>query len=52
MPNTYRDDEFDLDTLLHPAQAFEHPMRVVNDPDLTLRKSAPFSLRGPRTPVR
>jgi len=36
MPNTYRDDEFDLDTLLHPAQAFEHPMRVVNDPDMTL----------------
>jgi hypothetical protein len=36
MPNTYRDDELNLDTLLHPAQAFEHPMRVVNDPDLTL----------------
>ncbi len=36
MPNAPRDDEFDLDTLLHPAQAFEHPMRVVNDPDLTL----------------
>jgi hypothetical protein len=26
----------DLDPLLHPAQAFEHPMRVVDDPDLTL----------------
>jgi hypothetical protein len=36
MPNTHRDDEFDLNSLLHPAQAFEHPMRVVNDPDLTL----------------
>src|SRR5437588_12379644 len=36
MPKAYRDDEFDLDTLLHPAHAFEHPMRVVNDPDLTL----------------
>jgi len=30
------DDVLDLDTLLHPAQAFEHPMSVVNDPDLTL----------------
>ncbi len=30
------DDAFDLDTLLHPAQAFEHPMKVVDDPDLTL----------------
>jgi len=36
MPNTYHDDDFDLDTLLHPAHAFEHPMKVVNDPDLTL----------------
>jgi hypothetical protein len=36
MSKTYRDDEFDLDTLLHPARAFEHPMRVVNDADLTL----------------
>jgi len=25
----------DLDELLHPAQAFEHPSEVVNDPDLT-----------------
>jgi hypothetical protein len=31
-----REDAFDLDTLLHPAQAFEHPMKVVSDPDLTL----------------
>jgi hypothetical protein len=30
------DDALDLDALLHPAQAFEHPMSVVNDPDLTL----------------
>jgi hypothetical protein len=30
------DDALDLDALLHPAQAFEHPMNVVNDPDLTL----------------
>lgn len=29
---------FDLDELLHPAQAFEHPSEVVNDPDLTLNE--------------
>src|SRR5580704_5785719 len=29
---------FDLDSLLHPAQAFEHPSHVVNDPDLTLNE--------------
>jgi hypothetical protein len=27
--------DFDLDDLLHPAQAFEHPQHVVEDPDLT-----------------
>ena len=33
------DDEIlDLDNLLHPAQAFEHPSQVVNDPDLTLNE--------------
>ena len=32
------DDRFDLDDLLHPAQAFEHPSQVVNDPDLTLNE--------------
>ena len=26
---------FDLDQLLHPAQAFGRPLEVVNDPDLT-----------------
>jgi hypothetical protein len=31
-------DEFDLDSLLHPAQAFQHPSDVVNDPDLTLNE--------------
>ena len=31
-------DGFDLDGLLHPAQAFEHPSHVVNDPDLTLNE--------------
>ncbi len=28
----------DLDELLHPAQAFNHPNEVVNDPDLTLNE--------------
>jgi hypothetical protein len=32
------DGEWDLDALLHPAQAFEHPNDVVNDPDLTLNE--------------
>jgi hypothetical protein len=27
---------FDLTTLLHPAQAFSHPLDVINDCDLTL----------------
>jgi hypothetical protein len=29
---------FDLDDLLHPAQAFEHPRSVVADPDLTVNE--------------
>ena len=29
-------DEFDVNSLLHPAQAFAHPSDVVNDYDLTL----------------
>ena len=29
-------DTFDLNELLHPAQAFGHPSEVVNDPDLTV----------------
>jgi hypothetical protein len=33
-----RDAGFGLDQLLHPAQAFEHPSQVVNDPDLTLNE--------------
>lgn len=32
------DRSFDLEDLLHPAQAFEHPSQVVNDPDLTLNE--------------
>jgi hypothetical protein len=31
-----RRDTLDLEALLHPAQAFEHPMNVVHDSDLTL----------------
>ena len=30
--------KFDLDTLLHPASAFAHPMDVVRDADLTLNE--------------
>ena len=29
---------FDLDALLHPAQAFADPMDIINDPDLTLNE--------------
>jgi hypothetical protein len=31
-------DACDLDTLLHPSQAFEQPVDVVNDPDLSLNE--------------
>src|SRR5947209_12667362 len=31
-------DDFDLDELLHPGQAFAHPKDVVNDPDLSLNE--------------
>ena len=30
--------DFDLNELLHPAQAFSHPSEVVADPDLTLNE--------------
>jgi len=33
-----RKEGFELDQLLHPANAFEHPSEVVNDPDLTLNE--------------
>src|SRR3954468_16859855 len=33
-----KEDSFDIDDLLHPAQAFSHPADVVNDPDLTLNE--------------
>ncbi len=32
------DRTFELDTLLHPANAFAHPMDVVRDDDLTLNE--------------
>ena len=31
-------DGWDLNELLHPAQAFGHPSEVANDPDLTLNE--------------
>jgi hypothetical protein len=30
--------DVELDILLHPAQAFEHPSEVLRDPDLTLNE--------------
>src|SRR3954447_23888322 len=33
-----RTGQHDLDALLHPAQAFDHPDDVVNDPDLSLNE--------------
>lgn len=33
-----RRDTFDLDALLHPASAFQHPSEVLNDADLTLNE--------------
>lgn len=32
------DTDYDLDSLLHPAHAFDHPNDVVRDPDLTLNE--------------
>lgn len=65
---TFERVNFELDELLHPAQAFEHPAEVVNDPDLTLNEkrailaswasdacaveAAPELRAGPRAPVR
>jgi hypothetical protein len=36
-PNSERDSD-DLNALLHPAQAFDHPRDVARDPDLTLNE--------------
>ena len=38
MKDTIREDVFDLNELLHPADAFDHPSEVVKDPDLTLNE--------------
>lgn len=40
--------DFDLDQLLHPAQAFGHPSEVGNDPDLTLNETRDPRLLGIR----
>src|SRR3954470_21142888 len=40
-PMMHHDDRierYDLDYLLHPANAFAHPSEVVNDPDLSLNE--------------
>jgi hypothetical protein len=36
--NDRTSDDYDLNQLLHPAQAFGCPSEVVNDPDLTLNE--------------
>ncbi|MDB5652599.1 MAG: hypothetical protein JWQ94_212 [Tardiphaga sp.] len=38
MKDRFREDVFDLNELLHPADAFEHPSEVLRDPDLTLNE--------------
>jgi hypothetical protein len=38
MKDTLREDVFDLNELLHPANAFEHPSEVLHDADLTLNE--------------
>jgi hypothetical protein len=63
-----KDSTFDIDELLHPARAYEHPQQVLLDPDLTLNEkravlaswasdacaveAAPDVRSGPRGPVR
>jgi hypothetical protein len=36
--NDSTNNRFDLDELLHPANAFGHPSEVVNDSDLTINE--------------
>jgi hypothetical protein len=38
MKDKVKDEVFDLNELLHPADAFEHPSEVLGDPDLTLNE--------------
>jgi hypothetical protein len=33
-----RTNDFTIDDLLHPANAFDHPSQVVEDPDLTVNE--------------
>ena len=35
MKDKISDDVIDLNKLLHPADAFDHPTEVMHDPDLT-----------------
>jgi len=44
--------DVELDTLLHPALAFEHPREVVRDPDLTLNEKRAILAPGHRMHVR
>ncbi len=37
-PSRGKRSNYNLDNLLHPAQAFEHPRHVLGDPDLTLNE--------------
>ncbi len=38
MKEKIRDEVFDLNELLHPADAFEHPSEILGDPELTLNE--------------
>jgi hypothetical protein len=38
MKDKIRENVLDLNELLHPADAFQHPSEVVHDPDLTLNE--------------
>ena len=42
---------FELDELLHPAQAFNHPSEVVGDPDLTLNEKRAILASGRPMPA-
>jgi hypothetical protein len=46
--NDVAGDTFDLNDLLHPAQAFDHPSEVADDPDLTLNEKRAILLRRKR----
>jgi HSP20 family molecular chaperone IbpA len=50
--NRSASDDYDLNRRLHRAQAFGRPSEVLNDPDLSSTRSAPFWHRGRQTPAR